>query len=272
MPTQAAPTFPKLTGRVVDQAGLLSSQAETKLSALLAQHEQATSNQVVVVTINSLQGYPIENFGYQLGRYWGVGQMGRDNGVLLLVAPTERKVRIEVGYGLEGTLTDAASKNIIDTVITPRFKQKDMEGGITDGLHAILDTIEGTYEPQKSSRSISHVSSAFDYFGAIVIIVMVFGGIVRRIIGNRFLASAVLAVIAGAVGALVFSMALGIFVGIAVFLIQLFTGLGGGDGFGGGGYSNGVGYYGGGYSSSSSGGGFSGGGGGFGGGGASGDW
>lgn len=277
-PAQAAPEFPALSSRVVDQAGLLSRDAESRLSAMLAQHEQATSNQVVVVTLSSLQGYPIETYGYQLGRHWGIGQKGKNNGVLLIVAPTERKVRIEVGYGLEGTLTDALSKNIIETVITPRFKKGDMEGGIVAGTRAILGTIEGTYkpEPRNRGRGVSRVNTAFDYFAAAVIVVMVFGGFVHRIIKNRFIASALLAAIAWLVGMLVFSMAIGIFAGIVVFLIQLFTGLGpgGGDddnffggGYYGGGYSSG-GYSGGGFSS----GGFSGGGGGFGGGGASGGW
>jgi len=272
LPVQAAPEFPALSSRIVDQAGLLSGQTESQLSALLAQHEASTSNQVVVVTLDTLQGYPIETYGYQLGRHWGIGQKGKNNGVLLIVAPTERKVRIEVGYGLEGTLTDALSKNIIETVITPRFKKGDMEGGIVEGTRAILGTIEGTYKPEPRRRRGGHNVSAFDYFGAVVIIAMVFGGFVHSIIGNRFLASAALGLVAGLVGMLVFSISIGIFAGIVVFLIQLFTGVGGkGGGFGGG---SGGGYYGGGYSSGGgfSGGGFSGGGGSFGGGGASGGW
>lgn len=134
IPVQAAPQFPELSGRrVVDVAGLLSSQTRNYLTSILEQHEQATSNQVVVVTLKSLQGEEIADYGYQLGREWEIGHAGKDNGVLLIVALKERKVHIAVGYGLEGTLTDALSKNIIETVITPRFKKGDMEGGIIDG-------------------------------------------------------------------------------------------------------------------------------------------
>lgn len=267
LPLQAAPEFPALTGRVVDQADILTPQTENRLNSLLAQQEQATSNQVVVVTLRSLQGYAIEDYGYQLGRHWGIGQKENDNGVLLIVAPNERKVRIEVGYGLEGSLTDALSKNIIETVITPRFKQGDMNGGVLEGTRAILSAIEGTYKPQKKSRS-ANSSSAFDFFGIAVIFTIFFSGVVRSMIGNRVVASTVLAVIALVIGTLFSSFVLGVFAAIVVFLITLFTGLGGG----GGGYTGG-GYYGGGYSSGGSfGGGFSGGGGSFGGGGASGGW
>lgn len=272
LPMQAAPTFPDLTGRVVDQANLLSPATERELTAKLEQHEQATSNQVVVVTLRSLQGYDISEYGYQLGREWEVGQKGRDNGVVLIIAPAERKVRIEVGYGLEGTLTDALSKNIIETVITPHFRKGDMEGGIREGTLAILAVIEGTYEPQQ--RTGSRGGEAFNFFGAAVILTIILGGGVRHYIGNRFLASAVMGGIAWLIGFLLYTMAIGILAGIAVFMIGLFSGLGGG---GGGGYRGGGryygGYYGGGYSSGGGfSGGFSGGGGSFGGGGASGGW
>jgi uncharacterized protein len=143
----AAPKFPALTGRVVDDAGLISPAARERLSDMLAQHEKQTTNQVVVVTLPSLQGYPIEDFGYQLGRQWGIGQKGKDNGVLLLVAPKERKVRIEVGYGLEGVLTDALSHDIIQTRILPAFRSGDYEQGIVRGTEAILSVLGGTYKP-----------------------------------------------------------------------------------------------------------------------------
>ena len=109
---QAAPQFPVLTGRVVDQANMLTSAAEAQIAELSQAHEAATSNQVVVAVLPDLQGYSIEQFGYQLGRHWGIGQQDKNNGVLLLVAKAERKVRIEVGYGLEGVLTDAIAANI----------------------------------------------------------------------------------------------------------------------------------------------------------------
>lgn len=268
LPAQAAPQFPELTGRVVDQAGVLSAQTINKITAMLQRHEEATSNQVVVVTLKSLQGYEISDYGYQLGRFWKIGQEGRDNGVLLIVAPNERKVRIEVGYGLEGSLTDALSKNIIETVITPRFKQGDMEGGIREGTRAILAAIEGTYTPKKRKAG-TNVDEAFNFFGAAVFLALFFSGGVRHYIGNRTLASGILGGIALLIGLLLYSLAIGILAGVAVFLITLLSGLGGGGGRGG----YGGGYYGGGYSSGGGfSGGFSGGGGSFGGGGASGGW
>jgi uncharacterized protein len=271
---QAAPDFPALTGRVVDQAGILSAQARNQLDAMLAQHEQATSNQVVVVTLNSLQGYSIAEYGYQLGRHWGIGQKGRNNGVLLIVAPIEHKVRIEVGYGLEGTLTDALSRNIIDTVITPRFWKGDMAGGIIEGTRAILSAIQGTYKPLKSSRPRSgSFENAFNFFGTSVFLALLLRGAAKSFIGNELLASAAMGGIAGLLGSLLLSFSVGLFTGIAVAMVVLFTELGGGGGGYSGGSRYGGGYsggsrYGGGYSS----GGFSGGGGSFGGGGASGGW
>ncbi|WP_281018140.1 MULTISPECIES: TPM domain-containing protein [unclassified Minwuia] len=143
----AAQTFPPLTGRVLDQAGVLDAATKQQLTTALAAHEKATSNQVVVVTLQSLEGYEIADYGYRLGRAWGIGQEGRNNGALLIVAPTERKVRIEVGYGLEGSLTDATSRLIIENEILPAFRNGDLAGGIVRGTNAILQTIAGTYAP-----------------------------------------------------------------------------------------------------------------------------
>ena len=142
---QAAPRFPQLTGRVVDNAALLSTPEHERLTGLLAEYESKTSNQVMVVTLESLQGYAIEDFGYQLGRHWGIGKAGKDNGVLLIVAPTERKVRIEAGYGLEGILTDALCHDIIEAHILPAFKAGDYETGIRRGTESIIAALGGTY-------------------------------------------------------------------------------------------------------------------------------
>lgn len=141
----AAIEFPALTGRVVDNAGMLSAATENALTQQLAAHEQATTNQIVVVTLPDLQGYTIEDFGYQLGRQWGIGQKDKDNGALLLVAKAERKVRIEAGYGLEGALTDALTSNIIHSVILPQFRRGDFEGGIVQGVAAIFEAVRGEY-------------------------------------------------------------------------------------------------------------------------------
>ncbi len=142
-PLRAEPKFPALTGRVVDEAGALSPATVEGLAKMLAAHEQATGDQVVVVTLESLQGYSIEDFGYQLGRFWGIGQKGKNNGVLLIVAPKEHKVRIEVGYGLEGELTDALSSTIIDRDILPAFRRGDFDAGVLAGTGTILEVLNG---------------------------------------------------------------------------------------------------------------------------------
>jgi len=140
----AEPNYPALTGRVVDEAGVLSASTKSGLTEMLAQHERASGGQqVVVVTLKSLQGLPIEDFGYQLGRHWGIGQKDKNTGALLIVAPNERKVRIEVGYGLEGTLTDAVSRTIIEREILPAFKRGDLNGGVLAGTSAMLRLLGG---------------------------------------------------------------------------------------------------------------------------------
>lgn len=142
-PAAAQPTFPELTGRVVDNAQLLSPADKTALDAELKALEDKSSDQVVVITLPSLQGYTIEDYGYQLGRHWGIGSAKLNNGVLLIVAPNERKVRIEVGRGLEPTLTDALSKIVIDNAILPRFRAGDFTGGIKDGVGDIVRVLTG---------------------------------------------------------------------------------------------------------------------------------
>ncbi|MEO8667542.1 MAG: TPM domain-containing protein [Bauldia sp.] len=139
----AALTFPALTGRVVDEAGILSPEVEAKLTAKLADLEAKTTNQLVVVTLKSLGGTDIADYGYQLGRHWQIGQKGKNNGVLLIVAPEDRAVRIEVGYGLEGDLTDAVSRLIIENAIIPRFRAGDMPGGIEAGVDDIVKVVSG---------------------------------------------------------------------------------------------------------------------------------
>ncbi|WP_293474763.1 TPM domain-containing protein [Phenylobacterium sp.] len=134
----AAPRFPPLTGRVVDDAQILSPQAEAKLTAELAALEQKTGHQLVVATLPDLQGYEIEDYGYQLLRTWGIGRKGEDDGAIFIVAPSQRKVRIEVGYGLEPVLTDAMSSLILSRAVLPAFKSGDLEKGVVDGTEAIV--------------------------------------------------------------------------------------------------------------------------------------
>ncbi|MGO4686336.1 TPM domain-containing protein [Brevundimonas sp. 2YAF1] len=130
--------FPALTGRVVDDANLLTPEQEQALTGKLATLEQQTGDQLVVVTLPSLQDQPIEDYGYRLGRAWGIGSKEKDNGALLIVAPVERKVRIEVGYGLEGVLTDALSAQIIQNQILPAFRTGDFAQGIDAGVDAVI--------------------------------------------------------------------------------------------------------------------------------------
>ena len=139
-----------ITGRVVDGAGVLSESTQTELTDMLAAHERATGQQVVVVTLDSLEGYTIEDYGYQLGRYWGIGQKGKNTGALLIVVPKEHKVRIEVGYGLEGTLTDASSRTIIENDILPSFKRGDFNAGVLAGTTSILKVLGGDETAQSS--------------------------------------------------------------------------------------------------------------------------
>jgi uncharacterized protein len=139
----AEPSFPALSGRVVDQADIIPADVEASLEAKLAALEAKTTDQLVVVTLPSLQGYEIADFGYQLGRHWAIGQKGSDNGLLLIVAPNERAVRFEVGYGLEGSLTDALTRVIIENAILPRFRADDMPGGIVRGVDDAIQVLTG---------------------------------------------------------------------------------------------------------------------------------
>jgi uncharacterized protein len=183
-------TFPALTGRVVDDANILDGATRQSLTQKLEDLESKTTTQLVVVTLNSLQGTSIEDYGYQLGRAWKIGQQGVNNGALLIVAPNERKVRIEVGYGLEGTLTDAVSKLIIENGILPRFRAGDFPGGITRGVDDLVQVLSGGAEEFKqragpAARSPGPVVSVLEWllsselglFIVIIIIVMAINGV-----------------------------------------------------------------------------------------------
>jgi uncharacterized protein len=143
VPAAGQPHFPPLTGRIVDNAGLLSPEDQRMLEGELQALEDKSTDQLVVYTTRSLQGYAIEDFGYQLGRAWGIGQKGKDNGVILIVAPQDHKVRIEVGRGLEPQLTDLLTKLIIENAILPAFRRNDYAAGIKAGVHDIRDVLLG---------------------------------------------------------------------------------------------------------------------------------
>ena len=134
---------PYLTGRVVDEANILSPAVEQDISRMSERHEKATGDQIVVLTLPSLEGESIEGYATRVFEAWKLGQKGKDNGVLVIVAPNDRKMRIEVGYGLEGALTDAAAARIIREVMTPQFKSGNFEAGIQDGVNAIVQGLEG---------------------------------------------------------------------------------------------------------------------------------
>ncbi|MGA7432269.1 MAG: TPM domain-containing protein [Xanthobacteraceae bacterium] len=186
--------FPPLTGRVVDQAGILNSDIRGDLADKLKDLEEKSGIQLVVATVTSLQGSDIETYANELFRTWKLGQAQKNNGVLLLVAPNERKVRIEVGYGLEGTLTDAVASVIISSAIVPRFKNGDFPGGIERGVGGILDVLGGDtadWQPQAVVRedNRSFLWALFPLFGSIglLIVVRLFAiGIRRLYLGRRY--------------------------------------------------------------------------------------
>ncbi len=158
----AEPQYPRLTGRVVDDARILSSSTVDELTRMLAKDEQATGQQVVVVTLPSLQGYSIEEFGYQLGRHWGIGQKDKNTGALLIVAPNEHKVRIEVGYGLESKLTDAQSSVIIQRDILPQFRRGNFNAGVLAGTKSILQVLGGQTESAQPPAAGGQAANSID--------------------------------------------------------------------------------------------------------------
>lgn len=226
----AAPTFPELTGRVVDEAGLLTPDQELSLSKLSKSIEDNSTAQVVVVTLKSLEGYDIADYGYQLGRYWKIGQKDKNNGLLIIIAPHDHKVRIEVGYGLEGEITDAQANDLILTTMVPRFKQKDVYGGIKDTVDAVKDILfqvnEGKNVKIKEKKP-SHTT--IFYISMIVIATLFFQWLEHRksLIRNRNINRVVNGIFTGAVAGIVswfffFLLPVSIIVGIVFFIIGLF--------------------------------------------------
>jgi uncharacterized protein len=235
-------TFPALTGRIVDQANIIPADTRAALEPKLADLEEKSGIQLVVATVSSLEGQDIEPYANELFRHWKLGEKVKNNGVLLLVAPNERRVRIEVGYGLEGTLTDALSKIIIANAITPRFKTGDFGGGITRGVDDIITvlTTDASEWQKRPSLRLDHQPAADP--------------------ANWLLMT----------GLFVFLLLFAVWPGFRWFVLNVALNIlaSSGSSRSGGGYSGG-GFSGGGYSG---GGGFSGGGGSSGGGGASGSW
>ncbi len=266
----SAPQVPFLRGRVVDSANILSAGSVNALNQQLQQLETQDSTQIVVLTIDSLQGESLEQYSLKVAETWKIGQKERDNGALLLVVVNDRKVRIEVGYGLEGRLTDLISGRIIDNIIVPEFRQGQYNQGILNGVDAMVKTVKGEYTaknlPARKQRQDPGAMLVLTVF-ALLLISRVFhkkkvaGGIAGGVTGAfLWLITPLLSGVAALLVCLVFGIVGGV-------LATAFSGISGMHkvssggmryrGFGGGG---------------GLGGGFSGGGGSFGGGGASGGW
>ncbi len=276
----ASPAFaldvPKLQGYVNDYANMISPEAKTQLEKELGNFEQTDSTQIVILTVPSLEGDAIEDFSIKVAEVWKIGQKGKDNGIIFVVSKQDRKMRIEVGRGLEGKLTDLMAGRIIDLVVKPRFKRGDFDGGFIAGTSALIDATRGEFKAEGNHRTRKHEnSSRFMTF-------LIFAGIAIVVLGSM---SRPLGAIGGALGLplsfFLSSISLGLIGFLVLAVIGLIAGLllpllFSGGGRGGGGFWPG-GFYGGGFGSggggSDFGGGFGGGGGGdFGGGGASGDW
>jgi len=187
-PLAAQPQFPELTGRVVDNADILTPEAEAALTAKLEALETQTQRQLVVATVPDLQGYDISDYGYQLGRAWGLGDAERNDGALLLVAPNDRKVRIEVGYGLEGYLPDALSALIIQNAILPRFRENDYPGGIMAGTDAIIAQLQ--LPPEEAAKLAAEAGKARESdggfpFGVLIWLAFIFFFFVLPMLAGR---------------------------------------------------------------------------------------
>jgi uncharacterized protein len=273
-PTDPIPV-PKLTGRVVDLTGTLTAPERETIAGKLAAFEKARGSQVAVLLVPSIGTEAIEEFATRVTDAWKLGRAGVDDGVLFVIAKQERKLRIQSGRGVQGTLTDALSKRIIVERVTPRFRTGDFAGGITAGVDAIMKAIEGEALPAPDvkknapGRPVS-VTSSFESFLWMAFLVVPIAGMVLRKLLGRFLGAGLTGGVTGLAAAFVFgSVLFGAAAAIGAFILVLGMGAGRFAGRGGGGFPIGGSWGGGG---SSGGGGFSGGGGGFDGGGASGDW
>ena len=267
---------PPLRGRVNDYDGMMSPATERLLEATLERFEEAESTQIVVLTIPTLAGDALEDFSIRVAEQWKIGRKGRDNGAILVVTKAERKLRIEVGYGLEGRLTDAVSGRIIRSVIVPEFKAGRFEQGIINGVTAMSQVVQGEFEGAQGGRDAPRPETGAKSAVFFFIVLFFLIGRLTRI--NRWVGVLTGGLLAPVFGALSFSIGwpyllflipVGLFFGF--FVSTLFYASGGGGGFPGG-YTHGGRHtsgFGGGFGG---GGGFSGGGGGFGGGGASGGW
>lgn len=262
---------PPLTGRVVDQTGTLTSEQISTLDGTLQAFEQRKGSQIAVLIVPTTEPETIEQFSIRVAEAWKIGRKKVDDGAILVVAKDDRRLRIEVGYGLEGVLTDVTSKRIIDEIITPKFRDGDFAGGITAGVDRMIGVIDGEPLPEpKRQQQSGNIFDNLESVGPVAFFAMlVFGGIFRTMFG-RLLGAAVTGGLVGlAIWFLAGTLAIAAIIGVIAFVFTLVGDSVVSSGGGRGGWSGGGG---GGWSGGSSGGGFSGGGGSFGGGGASGRW
>lgn len=263
---------PPLTARVIDQTGTLSPSDTAALSAKLAALEAGKGSQLAVLLVSTTEPDTIEQYGIRVAEAWKLGRKGVDDGAILIVARDDRKLRIEVGYGLEGALPDAIAKRIVREDIAPRFRSGDYAGGITAGVDRMIAVINGEALPPPKARRGASGSAKHPPFELLFVAFFIVWGLmsaVKRALGTG-LASLGVGGILGFVGWLLLaSLAAGAVIAIVAAIFAAIAWSSGGGRRGGGGYYGGGGFGGG---SFGGGGGFSGGGGGFGGGGASGDW
>ena len=255
---------PPLVGLVTDQTATFSAEQKATLEQTLLAFEARKGSQLAVLFVPTSAPETIEQYALRVAEQWKLGRKKVDDGAVLVVAKTDRALRLEVGYGLEGALNDAVSKRIISEIITPRFKQGDFYGGITAGVDQIIRVIDGEPLPEPSRKPVGGTAGLQQYIPIIFIIALVLGGVLRSVLG-RFPGALVTG---GAVAVVAWlfagAVSIALVAGVMALLFTLFGGGMGGlggmghrGGFGAGGLGGGV---------------FRGGGGGFGGGGASGRW
>jgi uncharacterized protein len=269
--------IPPLTARVTDLTGTLSGEAVTRIETKLANLEAKKGSQLAVLIVPTTQPEEIEQFGIRVVDAWKLGRKGVDDGAILIVAKNDRRVRIEVGYGLEGALPDAIANRIITDTITPHFKLGDYDGGVEAGVDQMISVVNGEPLPEPD-RKWEHPSGLGHLLPLLLVVVFVGSGVLRALFGRLF-GSIATGGLAGVVAwALSHLLPIGVGAGVVAFLFAMLAGSasrgwsagrGWGGGFGGG---LGGGFGGGGFGGGGGGGGFSGGGGGGGGGGASGSW
>ncbi len=256
---------PPLTARVIDQTATLSAGQQATLERTLRAFETRKGSQIAVLLVPTTAPETIEQYSLRVVERWKLGRPKVDDGALLIIAKTDRTLRIEVGYGLEGALNDATSKRIVSEVITPYFRQGDYYGGISAGVDRMIRVIDGEALPPPDTGPDAASGRLSRYFPLIFILVFVIGGALRAVLGRLPGAAITAALIASVTWLLIGAIVIALFVGLMAFLFTLFGSVRGGRGMGG--FPGGLGRGGG-----LGGGGFSGGGGSFGGGGASGRW